>query len=198
MSDEIKAKKITDLAEGTDVSDEDLFAVGTAATDKMVSAAVAKALQDQIADKIPSNASCNKNWNWSGQTGQPTWIWGGNDATDMYVYNPSNFSVSHAKTADYASVSNSVNWNGINGVPLILQDKGEVTNAITQTKKNGIYYYGFNTQNAPNTDAGVVIAFEMQNGDETLLTFRIAITSGNHLFTSIYEPGITYGTWAEK
>lgn len=34
--------------------------------------------------------------NWSAQTGQPTGLWGGNDGTNMYVYNPSNFSVSNA------------------------------------------------------------------------------------------------------
>lgn len=45
---------------------------------------------------IPISASCNKNWNWSGQGGQPTWIWGGNDASNMYVYNPSNFSVANS------------------------------------------------------------------------------------------------------
>lgn len=48
---------------------------------------------------IPTSASCNKNWNWSGQGGQPTWLWGGNDATNMYVYNPSNFSVAYAGNA---------------------------------------------------------------------------------------------------
>lgn len=42
---------------------------------------------------IPTTASCNKNWNWSGQSGQPSWLWGGNSSTDMYVYNPSNFTV---------------------------------------------------------------------------------------------------------
>jgi hypothetical protein len=44
-------------------------------------------------DYIPTSASCNKNWNWSGQGGQPPWVWGGSAATDMYVYNPSNFNV---------------------------------------------------------------------------------------------------------
>lgn len=43
--------------------------------------------------KINTSASCNKNWNWSGQAGQPSWLWGGNDGTNMYVYNPSNFTV---------------------------------------------------------------------------------------------------------
>ena len=35
-------------------------------------------------------------FNWSGQGGQPTWLWGGNDGVNMYVYNPSNFTVAKA------------------------------------------------------------------------------------------------------
>lgn len=42
-------------------------------------------------------------WNWSGQGGQPSWLWGGNDGANMYVYNPSNFSVNYAKSANYAN-----------------------------------------------------------------------------------------------
>lgn len=33
---------------------------------------------------------------WNIQGGQPNWIWGGNDGTNMYIYSPSNFSVSNA------------------------------------------------------------------------------------------------------
>lgn len=54
-------------------------------------------------DFIPTSASCNKNWNWSGQSGQPSWLWGGNDATNMYVYNPSNFNVKYATSAGNAN-----------------------------------------------------------------------------------------------
>ena len=49
--------------------------------------------------KISTSASCNKNWNWSGQGGQPSCLWGGNDGTNMYVYNPSNFRVAYATDA---------------------------------------------------------------------------------------------------
>ena len=42
-------------------------------------------------------------FNWVGQGGQPSWLWGGNDGTNMYVYNPSNFSVNTAKTAAIAT-----------------------------------------------------------------------------------------------
>ena len=42
-------------------------------------------------------------FNWSGQGGQPTWLWGGNDGVNMYVYNPSNFSVNYANSAGSAT-----------------------------------------------------------------------------------------------
>lgn len=38
-------------------------------------------------------------FNWSGKDGQPTWLWGGEDGTNMYVYNPGNFSVNWAQGA---------------------------------------------------------------------------------------------------
>lgn len=41
-------------------------------------------------------------FNWSGKDGQPTWLWGGENGSDMYVYNPSNFNVNNAKTAGSA------------------------------------------------------------------------------------------------
>lgn len=45
------------------------------------------------------------NFYWSGQGGQPTWLWGGNDGVNMYVYNPSNFSVNYANSATYAATA---------------------------------------------------------------------------------------------
>lgn len=56
------------------------------------------------------NAQCLNNddkymkFHWSGQKGQPTWLWGGNDSGDMYVYNPSNFNVNYATTAGNGTV----------------------------------------------------------------------------------------------
>lgn len=38
-------------------------------------------------------------WHWSGQSGQPTWLWGGNGENNYYVYNPSNFNVNSASYA---------------------------------------------------------------------------------------------------
>ena len=45
------------------------------------------------------NTGIPMTFNWSGQGGQPSWLWGGNDGSNMYVYNPSNFSVNTANTA---------------------------------------------------------------------------------------------------
>lgn len=41
-------------------------------------------------------------FNWSGQAGQPTWLWGGNSEHSYYVYNPSNFRVAYAASAGNA------------------------------------------------------------------------------------------------
>lgn len=49
------------------------------------------------------NTDVPMTFNWAGQSGQPSWLWGGNDGSTMYVYNPSNFSVSSAKTATSAT-----------------------------------------------------------------------------------------------
>lgn len=42
------------------------------------------------------------NFYWMGKDGQPTWLWGGTDGSNMYVYNPSNFSVNYANSAGSA------------------------------------------------------------------------------------------------
>ena len=39
------------------------------------------------------NLDAPMTFNWYGQGGQPTWLWGGNDYSNIYVYNPSNFNV---------------------------------------------------------------------------------------------------------
>lgn len=42
-------------------------------------------------------------FNWSGKDGQPTWLWGGEDGVNMYVYNPANFVVHYADWANGAN-----------------------------------------------------------------------------------------------
>lgn len=64
--------------------------------------------------RINHSVSTNSTWStwyWMGQSGQPTWLWGCNDGGNMYVWNPSNFSVKYATSA--GSVSNSLNIFGV-------------------------------------------------------------------------------------
>jgi hypothetical protein len=48
------------------------------------------------------NNLLNKPFNWSGQGGQPQWLWGSNDGNAYYVWNPANFSVNYASSAGNA------------------------------------------------------------------------------------------------
>ncbi len=52
------------------------------------------------------NAGYPMTFNWEGKTGQPSWLWGGENGEDMYVYNPSNFSVNYAASAGNAAKVN--------------------------------------------------------------------------------------------
>lgn len=63
--------------------------------------ATAKYLGDGGDDNKPMT------FTWAGQEGQPTWLWGGNDGENMYVYSPSSLTVGKAGTADYAATAGS-------------------------------------------------------------------------------------------
>lgn len=67
-------------------------------------ALVLETLEAHVTGNLTVSGTINGvKWNWSGQGGQPSWLWGGNDGVNMYVYNPSNFSVNYAKSANYAN-----------------------------------------------------------------------------------------------
>ena len=46
-----------------------------------------------------NNDYAGMRFHWDGQSGQPPWLWGGSDGKNMYVYNPSNFSVNYATSS---------------------------------------------------------------------------------------------------
>lgn len=60
-------------------------------------------------------------FNWAGQAGQPTWVWGGNDGLNHYVYNPANWSVNYANTAGVAA---SVAYANVTGKPVVTVSNG--------------------------------------------------------------------------
>lgn len=51
---------------------------------------------------IGKPAGADIDFHWSGQAGQPTWLWGQNEAGAAYVWNPANFSVNYANSAGNA------------------------------------------------------------------------------------------------
>lgn len=74
--------------------------------------------------------------------------------------------------------------------------KGEITDCLLQTTTTGMYYYdGSKATNTPD-DSPVGCIYTFNSG--TIFGLRIALTSHNKLFTSIYIPGSSYGTWEEK
>lgn len=50
-------------------------------------------------DNISNNAGSYMHFAYSGNSGQPTWLWGTNDGVTNAVWNPSNFNVAYANTA---------------------------------------------------------------------------------------------------
>lgn len=64
-------------------------------------AANGTAVSATIATQLARNGNPGQpmTFNWSGQGGQPTWLWGSNDGITHQVYNPANFSVNYANSA---------------------------------------------------------------------------------------------------
>jgi hypothetical protein len=68
-----------------------------------------------LAGAAPAWASITgKPFNFNGQAGQPTWLWGTNDGSSYYVWNPSNFRVDSASHL-YTANGNYTTWHA-NGI----------------------------------------------------------------------------------
>jgi hypothetical protein len=91
----------------------------------------AASLTAGAANTLHSTAG-NGTYNWSGQGGQPSWLWGSNDGTNFYVWNPSNFSVNYANSAGTATTCNS--WNAASSI---------ATNGYQKLSNGLIIQWGF-------------------------------------------------------
>jgi len=112
-------------------------------------------------------------FNWSGQSGQPTWVWGGNDGTNMYVYNPSNFSVASA-----ASLAN-FTVGGRSGTDF---------NAY---RTSGMYAADGSPANAPNAYGSLIVASNSDVG----LQIGGGYNSDNLFFRGWWSSGASFGPW---
>lgn len=92
-------------------------------------------------------------FNYVGQAGQPTWVWGTNDGTSVNVWNPSNFSVNYAASAgNFNNGTILSTGNQINSYPSLNADGGEIAvnyvgfSAGTTRFRNVIIYNGKSQQ----------------------------------------------------
>lgn len=128
---------------------------------------------------VPVSASCNKNWNWSGQGGTPSWVWGGSDGTNMYVYSPANFSVNYANSAGsattlggkYASDFILVSALGGNQIATLDNQGRLVGSVIRQIKRGEVSGYGSSTTYKD-------ISMTITNIDKVIIVTKV-INAGN-------------------
>ena len=79
-------------------------------------------------------------WHWSGQGGQPSWLWGGNSENAYYLYNPSNFNV------NYASSSGTADW----------AKSAALTNNVYDLNFGGTYLSKWSSENILHIRTGTI------------------------------------------
>ncbi len=99
-------------------------------------------------------------FNWSGKDGQPTWLWGGSDGTNMYVYNPSNFSVKYATSAGSATNATYLNIVATNEIRF---------NKPSRTKKESLWF-GYAWSDGSKSDLISTYCFGNGNGGYAQIT----------------------------
>jgi len=135
------------------------------------------------------------NWAWSGQGGQPTWLWGGSDGVNFYVYNPANFSVNYANSAGSAGYAASAGSAGNGGVTSVNGQTGAVT--VTSptytsqlTNNSGFITAAANVASAnyagsAGNGISSVSSWSFYSGTTTYNYQRITISNGNYFDTFI-------------
>lgn len=91
-------------------------------------------------------------FNWAGQSGQPSWLWGSNDGINYYVWNPSNFSVANAAT--------------LGGVAPSVFAAGT---SIVQRDSSGYVYSAYFSQSSSNNENPSISQIMVTNGGDNFL-----------------------------
>lgn len=128
-------------------------------------------------------------WHWSGQSGQPTWLWGGNSENSYYVYNPSNFNVNSATYAhkvrgEYTGGEGQQNPNyfGTNWVGFIMMN--------TTVGTNSQYKDWIISDCHSGNDVGGAVAFGMNR--QSLGAYLMGSDSNRSSWT---RKGTFWGDW---
>lgn len=138
----------------------------------------------------------NMAFHWNEQSGQPTWLWGSNDGENMYVWNPSNFSVANANTCAGLSPTSetsgstimSRDWSGDTSVHYLnclylhssqVAENGNVAYVIYQ---NGDGYYRTCSLSHLFNSLGIGNYLPLDGGTMTgtLAVYQYGVTSSFH------------------
>jgi hypothetical protein len=150
----------------------------------------------------------NIDFYYSGQNGQPTWLWGTNNGTDFYVWNPSNFSVS------YAASAGSVAWTNVSGRPTAVSsftnDSNYIASGSTQSPGSWPEATKFQSSGDIGTDTSSQHSLQIyaDNGNDAFMAFHIssdyAVFFGlendtNRLYTGGWSAGANkYQIWDSR
>ena len=111
-------------------------------------------------------------FNWSGQSGQPSWLWGSNDGSNHYVYNPSNFSVTnatHQTNPSYYEVANNAGTLG---------ELYNTLSLVCNAANPSISINGAFTEGVPGVNVTIVSRASYLNS--TTIQLRVAGWTGAH------------------
>lgn len=111
--------------------------------------------------KYLGNDAAYMRMHWAGKGGQPTWLWGGNDASNMYVWNPSNFSVNYANSA-----GNGVTASGKTGAGIYYVRFGNGTQMC----------WGFYKESDHSGSTSFPVAF---NNSQYSISLTVTVSSNN-------------------
>ena len=113
-----------------------------------------------VAQWVANNAVCSQKlgrngsnatpmtFNWSGQSGYPSWYWGGSDGTNMYVYNPLNLPFVRKDVEDTKKGNLTIN----NGSAVVINGGGFLSGLFSGTSTPGVNESGIWIKPSANAD----------------------------------------------
>ncbi|WP_313026766.1 hypothetical protein [Brucella sp.] len=112
---------------------------------------------------------------WSGQSGMPSWVLGGSDGANVYAYNPANFSVNYANSANWANGATYADRLGAGGWTLA-DVQGQLNWRVTDTR-----FAGYITRAA----AGTANLFQEFDSGYVCTGYRFQSISGQGAVTGL-------------
>jgi hypothetical protein len=132
-------------------------------------------------------------FNWNGQGGQPTWLWGGNDGVNHYVYNPSNFSVNYANSAGSAGSATTASTVSNGAITAAKLNGGQSGSAPVYGVRAWVNFVGRGTNgNCTIRSAGNVSSVSRTNPGKYTVFFSIPMQGTN--YTVISSSGSSPGS----